>query len=128
MSLAAAGDKRVTTAIIFNSGLFSPDQTIYAALHAPMAYFIGGTSDIAHANAESDVSNINSVPLFYGNLDVGHGATWEQTNAGEFGRVGLGWLKWQLTGDAAAEKMFAGSDCELCTPPSKWTVQKKMLN
>jgi Chlorophyllase enzyme len=28
MSLGAAGDKRVTTAIIFNSGLFSPDQTI----------------------------------------------------------------------------------------------------
>jgi hypothetical protein len=128
MSLSAAGDKRIATAIIFNSGLFSPDQSIYSALHAPMAYFIGGMSDIAYSNAETDVANINNVPLFYGNLDVGHGATWMETNAGEFGRVGLGWLKWQLLGDDAAKKMFVGADCELCKPPSMWVVQKKMID
>ena len=85
-------------------------------------------SDIAYGNAENDVSSINSVPLFYGNLDVGHEATWTETNAGEFGRVGLGWLEWQLLGDDAAKKMFVGSDCELCKPPSMWTVQKKMID
>jgi hypothetical protein len=31
-------------------------------------------------------------------------------------------------GDTMAEKMFVGSDCELCKPPSKWTIQKKMLD
>jgi hypothetical protein len=93
-----------------------------------MAYFIGGESDIAHSNAESDVAAINTVPIFYGNLDVGHGATWEETNAGEFGRVGLGWFKWQLLGDMTAQKMFAGADCELCTPSSKWVVKKKMMD
>jgi hypothetical protein len=128
MSLMAADDKRIATAIIFNSGLFSPDQTVYSGLHAPMAYFIGGMSDVAYSNAESDVSMINNVPLFYGNLDVGHGATWMDTNAGEFGRVGLGWLKWQLNGDTTAKSMFSGADCELCKPPSMWVVKKKMMD
>jgi hypothetical protein len=71
---------------------------------------------------------IDNVPIFHGNLDVGHGATWEQTNAGEFGRVGLGWIKWQLLGDTTAEKMFKGADCELCKPPSMWVFKKKMLD
>jgi hypothetical protein len=128
MSLQAAGDKRMTTAIIFNSGLFSADQAVYSALHTPIAYFIGGMSDVAYKNAEQDTSMINKVPLFYGNLDVGHGATWMETNAGEFGRVGLGWLKWQLNGDDTAKKLFVGADCELCKSPSKWTVKKKMID
>ena len=128
MSMAAAGDDKIATAIIFNSGLFAADQAIYSALHTPIAFFIGGMSDIAYSNAERDVMNIDNVPLFYGNLDVGHGATWMERNAGEFGRVGLGWLDWQLKGDATAEKMFVGADCELCKPPSDWVVEKKMID
>jgi hypothetical protein len=126
MSLAAAGDKRVTTAIINNSGLFSPDQTVYSALHTPIAYFIGGSSDIAYNNAESDYMNINNVPIFNANDDVGHGATWNDVNGGEFGRVNIGWLQWQLMDDMTAAKMFVGPDCELCTS-SVWTVKKKMI-
>ena len=127
MSLAAAGDKRVTTAIINNSGLFSPDMSIYSALHAPIAYFIGGSSDIAYSNSEQDYMNINNVPIFDANDPVGHGATWTDVNAGEFGRVNLGWLQWQLNGDMTAAKMFVGADCELCKSTT-WTVKKKMLN
>jgi hypothetical protein len=127
MSLGASGDKRLTTVVIFNSGMFSPDEKIYQGLHAPMAYFIGGMDDVAYPQAESDVKAINNVPLFYGNLDVGHFATWSEDNAGEFGRVGVAWFKWRLMGDAASEKMFVGADCELCKAPSKWTVQKKMM-
>jgi hypothetical protein len=127
MSLAAAGDKRVTTAIINNSGLFSPDMTIYSALHTPIAYFIGGSSDVAYSNSEQDYMNINNVPIFNANDPVGHGATWGDVNAGEFGRVNLGWLQWQLNGDMTAAKMFVGADCELCKS-STWTVKKKMIN
>jgi hypothetical protein len=128
MTLGASKDKRLSTVIIFNSGLFERDQAIYSGLHAPMAYFIGGSSDIAFDQAEADVKAISTVPLFYGNLDVGHFATWAQDNAGEFGRVGVSWLKWKLMADPAAEKMFAGPDCELCKPPSMWKVAKKMMD
>lgn len=125
MTLGASKDPRWKTAIIFNSGLFQRDQAIYRGLHTPIAYFIGGSSDIAFPQAEADVKAITTVPLFYGNLDVGHFATWAQDNAGEFGRVGINWLKWQLNADPEAEKEFAGPDCALCKSPSKWKVQKK---
>jgi hypothetical protein len=127
MTLGASKDKRLTTVGIFNSGLFDKDQAIYNGLHTPVGYFIGGDGDIAYPQAESDVMMINKVPLFYGNLDVGHFATWAEDNAGEFGRVGIGWLKWHLMGDSAAEKMFKGKDCELCVSPSKWKISKKMM-
>jgi len=127
MTLAASKDKRLTTVVIFNSGLFERDAAIYAGLHTPIAYFIGGSGDVGYPQAEADVKAITTVPLFYANLDVGHFATWAQDNAGEFGRVGVGWLKWQLMGDPAATKMFSGADCELCKPPSMWKVVKKMM-
>ena len=126
MSLQAAADKRVTTAIINNSGLFSADQTVYAGLHTPIAYFIGGSTDLAYQNSETDYMNINNVPLFNANDPVGHGATWTDVNSGEFGRVNLGWIKWQLNDDMTAAKMFVGADCELCKS-STWTVKKKMF-
>jgi hypothetical protein len=96
--------------------------------HAPMLFLAGGTSDMLYSSATSNVNAITTVPIFYRNLDVGHAATWDQTNAGEFGRVGLGWVKWKLLGDAAAEKMFVGADCELCKSPSKWVVKQKMID
>jgi hypothetical protein len=128
MALASAGDKRVTTAIIGNSGLFAANQATYSALHGPIAYLIGGPNDVAYQNAERDFMNINTVPLFYGNMNVGHGGTWNQANGGEFGRVGKGWLDWQLKGDMTASKMFVGPDCDLCKSPSMWTVKRKMLD
>jgi Chlorophyllase enzyme len=128
MAMAAAVDERVTTAIINNSGLFARDPDLYAALHAPMAFLIGGEEDIAYANAAADVAAIDTVPIFHGNLDVGHAATWNMINGGEFGRVALSWLKWHLQGDPAAEKMFVGPDCELCKPPSEWVIEKKMMD
>lgn len=128
MAMSAAGDKRVTTAIIANSGLFARDQKVYAALHGPLAFLIGGRADIAFSNAEADFNAIQSVPMFMGNLEVGHGGTWNQQNAGEMGRVGLAWLDWQLKGDETAKKQFTGPDCGLCKSPSKWTVKKKKLD
>lgn len=96
MSLAAAADKRITTAVIGNSGgLFSA-----ASLHTPIIYEIGGKNDIAYDQSETDFMNINNVPLFNANMDTGHGGTWQFANGGEFGRVGLGWL----TGSSRARR------------------------
>lgn len=128
MALASAGDKRITTSIIGNSGLFAADQATYDALHSPIAYLIGGSSDIAYENAERDFMNIETVPIFYANMDVGHGGTWNANNGGEFGRVATAWLNWHLKDDMAASKLFVGPDCELCKSPSMWTVEKKMLD
>jgi hypothetical protein len=48
------------------------------------------------------------------NLDVGYVRTYSQPNGGEFGKVALGWLKWQKKKDETAGKMFSGDSCGLC--------------
>jgi hypothetical protein len=129
MTLGASGDKRLTTVVIWNSGMFERDQMIYMGLHTPVAYFIGGPDDVAYPQAEADFGAINTVPLFYGNTPVGHGGTYAQDNGGEFAQVGIAWLKWQLYGDmgASAAGMFQGPDCGLCKN-TKWTVRKKNMD
>jgi len=129
MTLGAAGDPRLTTVVIWNSGLLEGDDKIYAALHAPMAYFIGGPDDVAYPNAETDFTAIKDVPVFNANLPVGHLATYSQDNGGEFAQIGIAWLKWQLLGDtsASAGGLFSGPSCGLCTN-SKWTVKKKNMD
>jgi hypothetical protein len=130
MTLGVSSDPRLTTVVIWNSGLLDPDQKIYDGLHTPTAYFIGGMDDVAYPQAEADFKAITKVPLFYANDPVGHLATYSEDNGGEFARVGIGWLKWQLLGDdsAAGKGMFAGPMCSLCVSGSMWTVQKKNMD
>jgi hypothetical protein len=128
MTLDSAGDKRLVTSVVSNSGLSGNNATLFASYHNPMLFIAGGSSDFLSSSATANVNAINNVPIFYGNLDVGHGATYGETNGGEFGRVILGWLKWKLQSDSASEKMFKGADCELCKAPSKWTIVKKMCD
>ena len=77
-AVACGGDGSASNAlsvVIWNSGLLESDDKIYAGLHAPMAYFIGGPDDVAYKNAESDFGKIDKVPVFYANAPVGHLAT-----------------------------------------------------
>mgnify|MGYP000417364950 CR=1 FL=1 len=81
----AAADPRVKTAVIWNSGTFSPGanpsaQSMSAAtkgslakFHAPVAYFPGGPSDLAYGNSKDDFSRVTNVPAFFGSIHVGHG-------------------------------------------------------
>lgn len=132
MAFGVSGDPRITTLVIWNSGMFKNNdrqayQRIISELHAPMAFFIGGRNDVAFTQAEDNFAAINNVPVFYGNLNVGHMGTYSRDNGGEFGRVGTAWLKWQLLGDTSAsgEGMFVGSNCGLCN--SQWQVRKKNM-
>jgi len=129
MTLGVSGDARLSTIVVWNSGMFERDQKIYSGLHTPVAYFIGGMDDVAYPQAQADFEAISTVPLFYGNYPAGHGGTYAQDNGGEFARVGIAWLKWQLYGDQteAGGKQFVGADCGLCQASTMWTVRKKML-
>jgi hypothetical protein len=124
---AVSNDPRITTTMIFSSGLLNDaDDYQLARLTRPIAYFIGGPSDIAYPNAMDDWGKLPStLPAFMGNLNVGHGGTYDQTNGGEFGRVAVLYLNWRLKGDTTAGANFVGSDCGLCH--SQWQVQQKNL-
>jgi hypothetical protein len=135
-ALAVSHDPRVTTTVVWNSGALPPGSTSPALkqsagnknslnlLHGPVAYFIGGPSDVAYPNAEDDFARIANVPVFKGNLNVGHGGTYRQPGGGWFGEVAVAWLEFQLKGSADAATWFVGADCRLCKE-SSWSIEKK---
>jgi hypothetical protein len=49
-----------------------------------------------------------------------------QPNGGEFGKITMAWLKWQLKLDETAQKMFAGPGCGLCKD-TDWKFEKKRI-
>ena len=59
-------------------------------LHTPIAYILGGPTDIAYPNGMDDFARIEHVPVFAGNLPVGHGGTFRVPNGGDWARVADG--------------------------------------
>ena len=136
-AIEASADPRVSTSVIWNSGLFPGETTMGGGktltkedlklIHAPIAYISGDASDVAFLNANDDFDHLGQLPAFraYRKL-TGHGGTYGEANGGDFGKVGVAWLDWRLKGDAAAGRMFVGPGCGLCTDP-KWVVRKKNI-
>jgi poly(3-hydroxybutyrate) depolymerase len=135
-ALAVSQDPRVTTTVVWNSGTLPAGSTSPALkqsagnkdsltrLHGPVAYIIGGPTDVAYPNAEDDFRRITQVPVLKANLNVGHGGTYRQPGGGRFGEVAVAWLDYQLKGRADAATWFVGADCRLCRDPL-WAVEKK---
>ena len=141
-AIKESADPRIKTSVIWNSGVLTGPMPAMAgskplvmpakkddlkAFHAPVAYIIGGPSDIAYAASEDDFKLIRGVPVFNANLNVGHAGTYHQPNGGWFAEVGASWLDWQLKGDKQAAKMFLSVKCGLCIDPA-WTVKKKNMD
>ena len=135
-SLKAGADPRIDTVIAFNSGVYNRPNNApgrlamvkddLKKLHTPVAYILGGPDDIAYENGSDDVERIAHVPVFYGNLPVGHSGTYQLPNGGAYGRVAVAWFDWQLKKDRKAGAMFAGKDCGLCTDKN-WTIVRKQF-
>ena len=134
-AVKASLDRRVTTVLVLNSGMMADDdqymgrhelqRSILDEMHAPIAYFIGGESDIAYANAEADWQELQRLDIaaINANMDVGHGATYHLPSGGPFASGPLAWLKWQLKGDAEARAMFVGKECGFCND-GDWTLRR----
>jgi len=133
-ALEVGFDPRVQTVIGNNTGVF-PDDTPKMTgmmlekadlkkLHAPVLYLQGGETDIAYANGMDDYRQIGHVPVAIVNLPVGHGGTFDQPNGGIAASISVDWLDWQLRGDAAAGRSFAGDNCRLCNG-AEWQFEKK---
>lgn len=134
----AASDSRVRTAIIHNSGIFPPGvmnassgmdigKDTLKKLHSPVIYILGGPTDIAYANGTDDFKQIDNVPVYMANINVGHGGTFIQPNGGRVVPVDISWLDWQLKGDKQAAQRFVGTDCGLCKD-SAWKLESKNVN
>jgi dienelactone hydrolase len=135
-AIKASLDPRVTMTIAWNSGLV-PNQSVAMEwvpkehldkLHAPIAWFNGDPSDVAHPNAKTDFEKTNGVPAFFAwREQMGHGGTYREANGGELGKIAVAYLNWRLKGDKQAAKMFVGADCGLCKDKN-WHVFKKKID
>ena len=137
-ALEVAGDARITTTVICNSGILPnpaagmpgmPQLTKeqLSKIHTPTLYLLGGESDIAYNNGMDDFNRIKHVPVYVANMNVGHGGTYGKPHGGEFATVATAWFKWQLKNDKEAEKMFTGSPIGLSKDPN-WKVDSKNAN
>jgi len=133
-AIAVAGDPRVRTVVIQNSGVF-PDGTTpiegmeigkqtLATIHTPIIYILGGPRDVAYENGMDDFRRIGQVPVMVANIGVGHLGTFAEPNGGAAARVVVDWLQWRLRGDWQAAKTFVGPNCGLCRDP-RWTIERK---
>jgi dienelactone hydrolase len=110
--LATAADKRVSSYLMFNSGI--GDMTMANAdvkslqnLHAPVIYLVGGPTDIATDNAKLDYQRINHVPVIFANhKTAGHSGTFEQPFGGSFSKLAIKWLDWQLKDKQSNSGLF----------------------
>jgi hypothetical protein len=136
-TLYNCADKRISTYMICNSGLFidpsiampnmpMPGKNQLKSVHAPIIYILGGETDIAYNNGMDDFHRIKDVPAFAANYPVGHGGTYRQPHGGEFRFPAVAWLNWQLKGDQEAAKMFKGEKCGL-SQRKDWKVEKNQL-
>jgi dienelactone hydrolase len=137
-ALQVAGDKRLRTVIIQNSGIFNEESAArlpsmdigkdkLKAIHTPILYILGGPRDIAYQNGMDDFRRIDHVPAVVVNTDVGHGGTYNEPNGGRAAQVAVHWLEWQLRGDQQAKQWFVGPQCRLCTD-KLWTIESKNLH
>jgi hypothetical protein len=136
-ALLNAGDPRVRTVVMMNSGLFpegattmagmTADKSLLQTLNTPILYVLGGETDIAYTAGMDDFSRIDHVPAAAANIDRGHGGTYWDENGGAAAQVVVQWLNWQLRGDASARSMFVGDGCGLCSDPA-WKLQTKGLD
>jgi hypothetical protein len=137
-AIQVAADPRITTAMIWDSGLFpkptnmgggkTMSKSDLKLLHSPIAYISGDSQDIAFVNSNDDFAHITSIPAFRGyERGVGHGGTYRQPNGGEFAGVAIAWLNWHLKGDQRSALMFRGEHCGLCVNP-RWVVHKKNID
>ncbi len=133
---AVAADPRIKMLGIWNSGILKEQRPggpqmedvrkdQLDKLRTPIFYVMGDKTDIAFENGLDDFQRVTKVRAIHMFRDgVGHGGTYGQPNGGEFGKVGVALLKWQLSQDKEAARMFLGPQCGFCQDKS-WHISKK---
>ena len=135
-TIAAAADRRVTTAVVLNSGTFPEGRRPLAGtgdavkaslrrIRVPTAWISGDETDNAHSNSNDDFAAFSNAPALRAwHRGTGHSSHYRELHGGLFAPVVVQWLDWQLKRRKAAATTFTGPDCTLCKEPG-WVVQTK---
>ena len=114
--LGVAHDPRIKTCVMLNSGIgdmemMGSTKESLKNLHTPMFYMIGGPGDIAYANAQKDYERIaDNIPVVMLNSKDGHSGTYYEKYGGNYAKVVVKWLDWQLKGKVGQSAIFLDDD------------------
>jgi dienelactone hydrolase len=129
----AAMNTHIKTSVHYSGGLTGNpvgfDEAPLKMMTKPTAFLCGGADSTAGPACAMDFMQAPpTLPVFYGVLGgASHIGPFGGTpRAGEYGRAGVAWLRWQLAGDEKFKSWFAGASCTLCASP--WTVMQRNLD
>jgi hypothetical protein len=130
MAEGTAGDPRITTWGINSSGTLSANAAFFKTVHTPVLIVLGGADDIAYKNGVKDYDAISAlgIPIMFFSKALGHGGDLFSSRGGDFTKIDLAWLNWQLKGDetATGKGLLVGAGCPYCTD-SAWEVKSKNI-
>ena len=126
MAIGAVGDPRITAWGVTSSGMKRVNDDFYKLVHTPVLFVEGGSGDVAYEGGQIGFAAISKlgVPVLWFSKDIGHGGDLSRPNGGDFGKINLAWLNWQLKGDESAtgKGMLIGPACPYCKD-SAWDVK-----
>ncbi len=114
--IAVATNPAIKNYILFNSGMGTMSMggatpADLQNLHAPIIYIVGGTTDVAYANAKIDYSKITHVEATLANLiNGGHSGTFWEPYGGSDSKMMLKWLDWHFKNASGNCKVFLDDD------------------
>lgn len=126
--LANASDSRLKTYLIMNAGMGDIDmagasRASLPNVHGPILYVTGGPSDVAYENAKKDFSRLGEVPAVWADHAAsGHGGTYGEAHGGDYTRLMVDWLDWQLKGQTDRAETFLGGEAK---GYDGWTIGAK---
>jgi dienelactone hydrolase len=129
----AAQNEHIATSVHYSGGLTGNpvgfDESWLADMTKPAAFLCGGADSTAGPACAQDFDSAPpALPVFYGVLaGASHIGPFGGTpRAGQYGRAGVAWLRWQLAGDETFAPWFKGASCTLCSSP--WTAKQRNLD
>lgn len=126
--LANAADARLKTYLILNAGMGDMEmagasKASLPNMYGPALYIVGGPSDVAFENAQKDYERITDTPVALADHPAsGHGGTYEHPYGGDYGRMVIDWLDWQLKGEKAKAAIFLDGKLDKY---EGWTIKAK---
>ena len=128
----AAQDERVTSVFVLSgsSGFFGADAAVIDAISVPVGYVVGGSEDIAGANATADYDAFaDGLPAMIVSRSSGDHMTvsTDMMILPQVAEIAVNWMDLALYGTKqAAEALKSPTVCTDCEP-GVWTLKSKHL-
>jgi len=120
-------DARVKRILMFNIAIFQDERRyLLQEIKVPVAYFIGGPTDMGYTNSAKDYALLNAgLQSLRGNILTGHGGTFIAKNGGKQGKAAVAYLEWQFRDDKKSKAIILDPTSPNSLVKDNWTIEHK---